>query len=68
VKPRGPRQTICDEPGGSPRNPYCGGKLKSVTTLDPEAALEAGKGQEVFRCQICGTLYSEVSPYAPAGR
>lgn len=68
MKTRGPRQTVCNEPGGSPKVPYCGGKLKKITTLDADAARQAGKGQEVFRCQICGTLYSESSPYAAARR
>lgn len=64
MKTRGPRQTVCNEPGATPKEAFCGGKLKRITTLDPKAALAAGKGNDVFRCQICGTLYSEVSPYA----
>lgn len=68
MKTRGPRQTVCNEPGDSPKNPYCGGKLKRITMLDPEAARAAGQGNDVLRCQICGTLYSEPSPYAAAKR
>lgn len=64
VKPRSARQTVCNEPGGNAKNPYCGGKLKRITMLDPEAARQVEKGQDVFRCQICGRLYSEASPYA----
>jgi hypothetical protein len=64
VKIRGARQTVCDEPGATPKMAFCGGKLKMITTLDPEAAEKAGKGHDVFRCQVCGTLYSETSPYA----
>ena len=57
---------MCNEPGATPKTPYCGGKLKRITSLDPEAARAAGEGQEAYRCQICGTLYSELSPYAAA--
>ena len=66
MKTRGARQTVCNEPGGTPKNPYCGGKLKMITTLDSEAAQAAGEGNDVFRCQECGTLYSDASPYAAA--
>lgn len=68
VKVMGARQTVCNEPGDSPKNPYCGGKLKRVTMLDPEAARQAGPDEDVFRCQICGTLYSAPSPYAVSRR
>lgn len=63
VKAKEPRQTVCNEPKNDPKDPYCGGKLKKVTELDPEAKKAAGKGKEVFRCQICKTLYVEDSPY-----
>ena len=63
VKAKEPRQTVCNEPKNDPKEPYCGGKLKKVTELDPEAKKAAGKGKEVFRCQICKTLYVEDSPY-----
>ena len=63
VKAKDPRQTVCNEPKNDPKEPYCGGKLKKVTELDPEAKKAAGKGKEVFRCQICKTLYVEDSPY-----
>jgi hypothetical protein len=63
VKAKDPRQTVCNEPKNDPKDPYCGGKLKRVTELDSEAKKAAGKGKEVFRCQICKTLYVEDSPY-----
>jgi hypothetical protein len=68
VKVRSPRQTVCNEPGDGKKDPFCGGKLKRVTMLDPEAARKAPSGEDVFRCQICGTLYSAPSPYATSRR
>jgi hypothetical protein len=64
VKAKQPRQTVCDVPKDDPKDPYCGGKLKRVTELDPEAKKAAGQGKDAFRCQICKTLYVEDSPYA----
>jgi hypothetical protein len=64
VKAKEPRQTVCNVPKDDPKDPYCGGKLKKVTELDAEAKKAAGAGKEVFRCQICKTLYVEDSPYA----
>jgi hypothetical protein len=64
VKAKDPRQTVCNVPKDDPKDPYCGGKLKKVTELDSAAKKEAGSGKEVFRCQICKTLYVEDSPYA----
>jgi len=64
VKVKEPRQTVCNEPKNDPKDPYCGGKLKMVTELDPAARKEAGPGKEVFRCQVCKTLYVTDSPYA----
>jgi uncharacterized protein with PIN domain len=64
VKEKEPRQTVCNEPKNDPKEPYCGGKLKKVTELDPSAKKSAGQGKEVFRCQVCKTLYVEDSPYA----
>ena len=64
VKDKEPRQTVCNIPKDDPKDPYCGGKLKKVTELDAEAKKAAGAGKEVFRCQICKTLYVEDSPYA----
>jgi hypothetical protein len=64
VKVKEPRQTVCNVPKDNPKEPYCGGKLKKVTELDGEARKAAGTGKEVFRCQICKTLYVEDSPYA----
>lgn len=64
VKVKESRQTVCNEPKNDPKNPYCGGKLKMVTELDPEARKQAGSGKEVFRCQVCKTLYVADSPYA----
>jgi len=52
----------------NPKEPYCGGKLKRITDLDPEAKKAAGTGKDVFRCQKCKTLYVEESPYAIAKR
>ena len=66
VKEKQARQTVCNEPKDNPKEPYCGGKLKKVTALDSEAKKAAGKGKEVFRCQVCKTLYVEDSPYAAA--
>ena len=64
MKKKDPRQTVCNEPKDDKKNPYCGGKLKLVTPLEPELARSAGPGLDVFRCQICGTLYTDASPYA----
>ena len=64
MKEKSPRQTVCDQPGPTPKKPFCGGKLKQITALEPEIAQTAGKGLDVLRCQECGTLYSEASPYA----
>jgi hypothetical protein len=63
VKPKQPRQTVCNEPKDDPKEPYCGGKLKRVTDLDAEARKTAGPGKDAFRCQRCKTLYVEESPY-----
>jgi hypothetical protein len=64
VKQKEPRQTVCNVPKDDPKDPYCGGKLKNVTELDAEARKVAGPGKEVFRCQVCKTLYVADSPYA----
>ena len=64
MKNKEPRQTVCNEPKNDPKVPYCGGKLKKVTALDAEAKKAAGQNKEVYRCQICKTLYVEDSPYA----
>jgi uncharacterized protein with PIN domain len=48
----------------NPKEPYCGGKLKRITELDPEAKKLAGSGKDVFRCQKCKTLYVDESQYA----
>ena len=66
MKTKSPRQTVCNEPGPTPKKPYCGGKLKRITALEPEVARSVPKGQDVLRCQECGTLYQETSPYAAA--
>jgi len=68
VKPKGPRQTVCNEPTTDPKNPTCGGKLKCVTELDPEARQAAGRGKDAFRCQVCKTIYTFDSQYAAAKR
>jgi uncharacterized protein with PIN domain len=69
VKAKDPRQTVCNDPKPEKKKaPYCGGKLKRVTALDAEASLAAGKGYDAYRCQECGLLYSEESPYASARR
>ena len=62
MKEKGQRQTVCNVPKDDPKDPYCGGKLKRITELDP-AAKKAAPGRDVFRCQICKTLYVEDSPY-----
>jgi len=64
LKVKSPRQTVCNEPKDDPKEPYCGGKLKRVTELDPEAKKLAGPGKEALRCQRCKTLYVEDSRYA----
>jgi hypothetical protein len=66
VKVKEPRQTVCNVPKDNPKEPYCGGKLKRVTELDAGARTAAGPGKDVFRCQVCKTLYVEDSPYALA--
>jgi hypothetical protein len=66
VKTKAARQTVCNVPTDNPKEPYCGGKLKKITELDPEARKSAGTGKDVFRCQKCKTLYVDDSPYALA--
>ena len=66
MKNKAPRQTVCNIPTNNPKEPYCGGKLKTITSLDAEAKKAAGAGKEVFRCQKCKTLYVDESPYALA--
>jgi hypothetical protein len=66
VKTKAARQTVCNIPTDNPKDPYCGGKLKMITALDPEAKKSAGSGKDVFRCQKCKTLYVDDSPYALA--
>jgi uncharacterized protein with PIN domain len=69
VKPIQPRQTVCDDPRPeNKKTPYCGGKLKRITELDAEARKQAGAGNDVFRCQECGMLYVDQSPYAAVKR
>ena len=66
MKNKNARQTVCNIPVDNPKDPYCGGKLKRITELDPEASKTAGTGKDVFRCQKCKTLYVDESPYALA--
>ena len=66
MKAKAPRQTVCNIPTDKPKEPYCGGKLKRITELDPEAKKSAGFGKDVFRCQKCKTLYIDESQYALA--
>ena len=68
MKEKSPRQTVCNEPGSTPKQAYCGGKLKRITPLEPAIARDAGPGIDVFRCQVCATLYTEASPYALANK
>ena len=68
MKEKEPRQTVCNEPTENAKNPYCGGKLKLISALEPELAKQAGKGNNLLRCQICRTLYTEPSPYAAVKR
>ena len=68
MKPKAPRQTVCNIPTNDAKEPYCGGKLKKITELDAEAKKAAGRGKDVFRCQKCKTLYVEESQYAIAKR
>ncbi len=68
MKSKSARQTVCNEPGKTAKQAYCGGKLKLITPLEPEIARSVAKGLDVFRCQECGTLYTEQSPYAAAKR
>ncbi len=37
MKSKAPRQTVCNIPTKDPKEPYCGGKLKKITELEPEA-------------------------------
>ena len=66
MKVKAPRQTVCNIPTDNPKEPYCGGKLKRITELDPAAKKSVGAGKDVLRCQKCKTLYVEESPYAVA--
>ena len=66
MKAKAPRQTVCNVPKDDPKEPYCGGKLKRITELEPEVSKSAGPGKDVFRCQKCKTLYVDDSPYALA--
>ena len=66
MKAKAPRQTVCNIPTDNPKEPYCGGKLKRITELDPDAKKSAGSGKDVFRCQKCKVLYVDESPYALA--
>ena len=66
MKTKAARQTVCNVPKDDPKDPYCGGKLKRVTALDPEARKAAGPGKDAYRCQRCKMLYVEDSPYAVA--
>ncbi len=66
MKAKGPRQTVCNVPTNDAKEPYCGGKLKRITELEPETAKTAGSDKDVFRCQKCKTLYIYDSPYALA--
>ena len=63
---KAPRQTVCNIPTNDPKEPLCGGKLKRITELDPDAKKLAGAGKDIFRCQKCKTLYVTESPYAVA--
>ena len=63
---KNPRQTVCNIPVDNPKEPYCGGKLKLISDLEPEAKKAAGAGKDVFRCQKCKTLYVDESRYALA--
>ncbi len=66
MKAKAPRQTVCNVPTNEPKEPYCGGKLKRITELEPETSRAAGSSKDVFRCQKCKTLYVDDSPYALA--
>ena len=63
---KAPRQTVCNIPTDDPKEPLCGGKLKRITELDPEAKKLAGTDKDVFRCQKCKALYVAESPFAVA--
>lgn len=58
---------MCNEPGTTKKQSFCGGKLKRITELDPAASAGAAEDQDVFRCQICHTLYAAASPYRATG-
>ena len=47
MKVKAPRQTVCNIPVDNPKEPYCGGKLKRITELDPEAKKAAGADKDV---------------------
>ena len=64
MKTKSPRQTVCNEPTEKAKQAYCGGKLKLITPLEPKISASVAKDLDVFRCQECGEVYSEISPYA----
>ena len=66
MKVKAPRQTVCNLPTPDAKEPQCGGKMKRITELDPDAKKAAGAGKDVYRCQRCKTLYVDESPYAMA--
>ena len=68
MKSKSARQTVCNEPGKTAKQAFCGGKLKCITTIEPEITNPLAKDLDIFRCQDCGTLYSEKSPYVRASR
>ncbi|MCL6565302.1 MAG: hypothetical protein K6U09_02655 [Acidobacteriia bacterium] len=61
IKTKKPRQRSCDEPdpkGNLPaKNKLCCGHLKRWYDYPPEVERLVGKGAELYRCEICRTLY-----------
>lgn len=68
MKDKSARQTVCNEPGKKAKQNFCGGFLKQINHLEMEIARSVAKNLDVFRCQDCGALYTEQSPYATPKR
>jgi hypothetical protein len=61
IKTKKPRQRSCDEPDPKANLPakgkICCGHLKRWYDYPPEVEQLVGKGAEIYRCEICKTLY-----------
>ena len=47
MKPKAPRQTVCNIPTNDPKEPYCGGKLKKINPAGgpPQTICDAPAGE-----------------------